>query len=233
MSAESSVPSYDDLVVRNAELAAGLERALARIADLEARLKLSSSNSSKAPSSDGLAKPAPKLLRGRSGRGPGRPKGQDGVTLERVADPDVVRHRPQVCAGCGTSLAGATEIGMSWRQVIDLPEPKPQVTEHQLVTLACVCGHHTTATAPPEASAPVAYGPRLAGIGVYLLHGQFLSVSRTAAALKEVRRECAGWPRAPPGRDRARRGPRPSTGPGPDRPARRLRRPPSGGWRCG
>jgi transposase len=187
VSAESSLPSYDDLVARNAELAAGLERALARIADLEARLKLSSSNSSKPPSSDGLAKPAPKSLRGRSGRGPGRPKGQDGVTLERVADPDVViRHRPQVCAGCGTSLAEAVEFGMTWRQVVDLPEPKPRVTEHQLVILACGCGHHTTATAPLEASAPVAYGPRLAGIGVYLLHGQFLSVSRTAAAIKDL-----------------------------------------------
>ena len=186
MSAESSLPSYDDLVARNAELAALLEQALVRIAELEARLKLSSSNSSKPPSSDGLAKPAPKSLRGRSGRGPGRPKGQDGVTLERMADPEVVRHRPQVCAGCGTSLAEAVEVGMTWRQVIDLPEPEPRVTEHQMITLACPCGHHTTATAPPEASAPVAYGPRLAGIGVYLLHGQFLSVSRTAAAIKDL-----------------------------------------------
>jgi transposase len=30
------------------------------------------------------------------------------------------------------------------------------------------------------------HGRRLAGIGVYLLHGQFLSVSRTAAALKDL-----------------------------------------------
>lgn len=43
-------------------------------------------------------KPAPKSLRPRSGQGPGRPKGQDGVTLERFADPDeVVRHLPAVC----------------------------------------------------------------------------------------------------------------------------------------
>ncbi len=117
MSAESP-PSYDDLVARNAQLTAGLELALARnaelaarleqalalIADLEARLKLSSSNSSKPPSSDGLAKPAPKSLRGRSGRGPGRPKGQDGVTLERVADPDVVIRTGLRCApGAGTA----------------------------------------------------------------------------------------------------------------------------------
>jgi hypothetical protein len=32
----------------------------------------------------------------------------------------------------------------------------------------------------------VAYGPRLAGIGVYLLHGQFLSISRTADALRDL-----------------------------------------------
>jgi len=186
VSAESSQPSYDDLVAGNAALAAALEQALARIAELEARLKLSSSNSSKPPSSDGLAKPAPKSLRGRSGQGPGRLKGQDGVTLERVAHAQVVVHRPRVCAGCGTSLTDATEIAMTWRQVIDLPEPKPQVTEHQMLTLACVCGHHSTAAAPPEATAPVVYGPRLAGIGVYLLHGQFLSVSRTAVAIRDL-----------------------------------------------
>ena len=29
------------------------------------------------------------------------------------------------------------------------------------------------------------YGPRLAGIGVYLFHGQFLSRSRTVAALSD------------------------------------------------
>jgi len=187
VSAEPSPPSYEDLAARNADLVARLEQALGRIADLEARLKQSSSNSSRPPSSDGLAKPAPKSLRGRSGRGPGRPKGQDGVTLERVADPDVVvRHVPPVCAGCGDSLTEAVEVGVTFRQVIDLPEPKPQVTEHRLVTLACVCGHHTTAVAQPGVSAPVAYGPRLAGIGVYLPHGQFLSVSRTAAAIKDL-----------------------------------------------
>jgi len=160
---------------------------MGRIADLEARLKQSSSNSSRPPSSDGLTKPAPKSLRGRSGRGPGRPKGQDGVSLERVADPDlVIRHLPAVCDGCGNGLAGAVEIDMAWRQVVEVPPVRPQVTEHQMITVACGCGHHTTAAAPAEATAPMVYGPRLAGIGVYLLHGQFLSVSRTAAAVKDL-----------------------------------------------
>ncbi|MGX6608617.1 IS66 family transposase [Micromonosporaceae bacterium Da 78-11] len=186
-------PSYDDLLAENvvlramvADLTARLEQAMGRIAELEARLKQSSSNSSRPPSSDGLAKPSPKSLRPRSGQGPGRPKGQDGVTLPRIADADVVRHVPAVCAGCGDSLAGADEVDMIWRQVVDVPPVTPQVTEHQMITLACRCGHHTTADAPPEATAPIVYGPRLAGIGVYLLHGQFLSVSRTAAALKDL-----------------------------------------------
>jgi hypothetical protein len=75
---------------------------------------------------------------------------------------------------------------MAWRHLVDVPPVTPQVTEHQLITLRCRCGHRTTAAAPPEATAPMVYGPRLAGIGVYLLHGQFLSVSRTAAALKDL-----------------------------------------------
>lgn len=188
MSAASSpLPSYEELVARNADLTARLEWAMARIGELEARLKQSSSNSSKPPSSDGLAKPAPKSLRSRSGRRPGRPAGGEGATLAQVADADVVvRHEPAVCGGCGGGLAGAVEVGVTRRQVFDIPEPKVRVTEHQIVTLACECGHHTAGTAPAEATAPAVYGPRLAGIGVYLLHGQFLSLSRTADALRDL-----------------------------------------------
>jgi transposase len=170
-----------------ADLTARLEWALGRIGELEARLKQSSSNSSKPPSSDGLAKPAPKSLRGRSGRRPGRPAGGEGSTLAQVADPDViVRHEPAVCGGCGDALAGAEVLGVARRQVFDIPEPKLVVTEHQIVTRACRCGHHTTGTAPAEAPAPAVYGSRLKAIGVYLLHGQFLSVSRTAAAVSDL-----------------------------------------------
>jgi transposase len=192
--ADSPQPSYEDLLAENAalramvaDLTARLEQAMGRIAELEARLKQSSANSSKPPSSDGMAKPAPKSLRGRSGRGPGRPPGQPGVTLQQVADPDVVvRHVPSVCGGCGDDLADAVEVRMARRQVFDIPEPTVVVTEHQIVTVACGCGHHTTAPAPAGATAPVCYGPRIAAIGVYLLHGQFLSVGRTADALRDL-----------------------------------------------
>ncbi|WP_028193099.1 DUF6444 domain-containing protein [Salinispora pacifica] len=138
-------PSYDELLAVNAGLAARLEQALTRIAELEARLKQSSGNSSKPSSSDGLAKPAPKSLRGRLGRRPGRPAGSEGTTLAQVADPDVVvRHVPDTCGGCGGGLTGVAEVAVTRRQVFDIPLPEVVVTEHQIVTVSCPCGHNTT-----------------------------------------------------------------------------------------
>jgi transposase len=180
-------PSYEQLVVQNAELKAALTVALARIEELEARLGMSSRNSSKPPSSDGLAKPAPRSLREKSGRGPGRPKGQVGFTLEPVADPKHRRrHEPHACAGCGGDLAGARVVAVESRQVFDLPPIALEVTQHDLVARQCSCGTVTKAAAPAGVNAPVQYGPTLAGVGVYLFHGQFLSKGRTAAALSDL-----------------------------------------------
>jgi transposase len=183
----SPPPSYEELAAENAELKVVLAQALARIAELEARLGMTSKNSGKPPSSDGLAKPAPKSLRRKSGRGPGRPKGQPGTTLRQVEDPDhEVTHEPPVCCGCGAGLDDAELAGVERRQVFDLPPLHLEVTEHRLVARRCGCGKVTKAAAPAGVDAPVQYGPRLAGMGVYLLHGQFLSTSRTVQALADL-----------------------------------------------
>lgn len=162
-------------------------QAVSRIGELEARLGMTSKNSSKPPSSDGLTKPAPKSLREKSKRGPGRPKGQKGITLEQVADPDHREtHEPRACCGCGGGLAGAAWAGEERRQVFDLPVLRLVVTEHRLVSRVCACGVITKAEAPAGVSAPVQYGSRLGGVGVYLLHGQFLSQSRTVQSLGDL-----------------------------------------------
>ena len=73
-----------------------------RIAELEARLRQSPRNSSKPPSSEGLAKPAPRSLRKKSGRKPGGQDGHKGTTLAQVARPDrEIRHEPGCCGRCG------------------------------------------------------------------------------------------------------------------------------------
>ena len=63
---------------------------------------------------------------------------------------------------------------------------KAEVTEHQMLTLACGCGCETKAVAPQDVPAPVQYGPRVMGAGIYLWHGQFLSRDRACQALSEM-----------------------------------------------
>jgi transposase len=188
VSAVDPLPTYEELASLVVVLQGELAAARARIADLEARLGQNSVNSSKPPSSDGLAKPAPKSLRGKSGRGPGRPKGQPGTTLRQVEIPDeTVVHRPGPCADCGADLADAPVVGVERRQVFDLPEEiRLEVAEHRLLSVRCACGKKTRAAAPDGVAAPVQYGPRLASAGVYLMHGQFLSKDRTARALADL-----------------------------------------------
>jgi transposase len=168
-------------------LRAQVEALAAQLAELRARLGQNSRNSSKPPSSDGPGKPAPRSLRGKSGRKPGRPKGQPGATLEFTAGPDeVIVHEPGWCAGCGKDLAGAPAAGIIRRQVTDVPPVRPVVTEHQLIARRCGCGMVTAAPAPAGVRAPVQYGPRLTAIGAYLWHGQFLSRNRTGQVLAEL-----------------------------------------------
>ena len=158
-----------------------------QVADLAGQARKNSRNSSKPPSSDGLAKPAPKSLRGKSGRKPGRPKGQPRATMQLTDHPDKrVRHRPARCGCCGKSLKRAAVTAVERRQVIDIPPVKAVTTEHQMLTLLCGCGHETKAEAPAGVTAPVQYGPRIMGTGIYLWHGQFPSRDRACRALGEL-----------------------------------------------
>jgi transposase len=183
-------PSYERLAALVVELSARLDAAEARIAERDARLMEAygriaelealvgkdSSNSSKPPSSDGLAKPAPKSLRGRSGRRPGGQKGHRGTTLCQAERPDGwERHEPVCCRSCAKGLGGAPEVGVERRQVFDIPPVKVAVTEHLLVKRRCGCGTVTTADAPAGVES-----------AVYLYVGQFLSKDRTAIALAEL-----------------------------------------------
>jgi transposase len=166
------------------ETLAGLQ---SQVADLAAQVKTNSRNSSKPPSSDGPARPSPKSLRGKSGRKPGRPKGQPGATMELSDQPDKkVKHRPAKCGCCGKSLKNAQVTAVERRQVIDIPPVKAVTTEHQMLTVKCGCGCETKAQAPDGVTAPVQYGPRIMGTGIYLWHGQFLSRDRACQALSDM-----------------------------------------------
>ena len=171
-----------------AELRALVADLQAQAAELAARAGQNSKNPSRPPSSDGPGRPAPKSLRTKTGRRPGRPKEQPGVTMELTGHPDhVLRHAPSACRNCGAGLEGARETGVERRQVTEIPLVKAEVTEHQMIEMECpCCGDRTKADAPQGAGAPVQYGPRVAALGTYLWHGQFLSRDRACAALAEM-----------------------------------------------
>jgi len=168
------------------EQAKRIEQLEALVVELQRRLGQNSRNSSKPPSADGPAKPVRRSSPG-SGRSPGKQPGAPGASLARRADPDtVVDHVPSACGGCGSGLAGAAQVGVVVRQVIDIPQISVSATEHRMHKRRCACGVVSVAVAPPEATGPVVYGPNLRALAVYLLVFQHVPVERTAMLLADV-----------------------------------------------
>ena len=167
--------------------AAQLAAVTARVEQLEARLGGHSQNSHRPPSSDGARKP-PRSQRTRSGKAPGGQPGHPGHTLRMTATPDhVIDHHPAHCAACGAALTALPATAAQRRQVVDLPPPRLEVTEHRAATVRCPhCQQPTTAPFPPAATRPVQYGPRLLALGVYLRHYQLLPYLRISDLLADL-----------------------------------------------
>ncbi len=158
-----------------------------KIQVLEESAAKDSHNSSKPPSSDGLAKPRPKSLRPPSNRPTGGQPGHPGHTLRMVEEPDrTIRYPVESCSDCGRSLAQQAADRVERRQVFDLPEPKLEVTEHQAEVKICICGCVNRAVFPPEAAAPVQYGSRLKSVVVYLKDYQLLPFDRLSEIMRDL-----------------------------------------------
>lgn len=140
----------------------------ATIGDLEARLGLDSSNSSKPPSSDPPWKrPPPKPA---SGRAPGGQPGHPGHHRE-LLPPDQVDHFvpqvPERCEQCHAPLAQERQPDdpePRRHQVAELPPRLVRVIEYQAHGRCCPqCGHLTWATLPPHLEGHT-LGPRLTSL---------------------------------------------------------------------
>jgi len=150
-----------------AAILAVLDSLQKRIAELEYRLNLNSTNSSKPPSSD---PPAVKLKRRPpvppSGRKRGGQPGHKRHTRALVP-PEQIRDtfevKPSHCQGCGSTLRGDDPDPVR-HQVAEIPPVRPDVDEYRLHRLACsCCGLVTRAELPPGVPTGP-FGPRLRAI---------------------------------------------------------------------
>jgi transposase len=149
-----------------------------QISDLERQLagrKRNSTNSSKPPSSDGLAgEQRPRGRKRKSKRKPGAQPGHPGhhrrlVPTTEVSATEVLL--PKQCRHCGESLpqkpARATTEGEPRRhQVTEVPPVRAHITEYQFPDVVCgQCGKTTHAPLPEEIAGQ--FGPQLTALVAY------------------------------------------------------------------
>jgi len=185
---EQPQPSYEELTVLVVGLTSQLERAHAQIAELEARLGRDSTNSSTPPSKDSIAAKAKwradRSSRERSkDRKPGGQPGRTGSGLAPTVTPDRTQTLPAPgdCSGCGADLGEATDAGMGWAQLWDIPPITLEKVHYLLPRRRCSCCGKTTTAAPPCGQAgTVAYGPNVNAAAILLASEGNVPVERTA-----------------------------------------------------
>lgn len=183
----------------------------AQVADLQARLQLNSTNSSKPPSSDpiGLKRKPPASPSGRKRGGqPGHRR-----VPRSLVPPEKVRTitdcRPTDCRRCGHALIG--DDPAPWvHQVAELPKIEPLVDEYRLHRLACPqCGVTTCGSLPagvprgcfgPYLQAvlsTIAGGYRLSKRQVQQMVGDLFSLSIATGMVSKLERQSATVLEAP------------------------------------
>ena len=115
-----------------------VERLEKRIKELEFKLNLNSTNSSKPPSTDNKLTKKKKSSNSTSKKKRGAQVGHKGKSLKMVTTPDKTQLLlPVSCSCCGSSLEDIDSLKYEKRQLFDLPDIKMQVTEYQAHTREC------------------------------------------------------------------------------------------------
>lgn len=188
-------PTYEELLhqnqfltQQNQLLAQQLKEALAEIQLLKAEIKelkdklnTNSSNSSLPPSQDPFRKHQRKMSSGRKQGGQPGHRGYQRALYPLDQVQLVHELRPTTCPHCQSKEFHQETVSTETRQVIELPDIPPQVTQFNIHTCQCICcSRHVKADIPPEAK--YGFGPRLMGL-VTSLTGEFRLSKRQVVAL--------------------------------------------------
>lgn len=148
---------------------------------LREKLNTNSQNSSKPPSQDPNR---PKRDSQPSGKKPGGQPGHHGHKRKVYPPGEVTKAidvKPSACPNCTDSHFDEMPVSIEIRQVIDLPNMPPEVTQYNIHTCRCCrCGKHVRGEVPKEAAH--GFGPRLMGF-VTMLTGEGHLTKRKICAI--------------------------------------------------
>lgn len=157
-----------------------------RVTQLEQQIRQDSHNSSKPPSSDGM-KRIISSTREKSNRQSGGQRGHKGTTLAMKEKADkIIEHTVEKCS-CGCALQHVEVRRRHSRQVIDIPTPKIEYTEHQSQEKQCPhCGKIISAPFPEGVEKVVQYGVNIKSLALSLMQYQLIPLKRTQELLKDI-----------------------------------------------
>lgn len=165
-----------------------IERLQRENAELKERLNKNSRNSSKPPSSDGLAKPRPSSLHQKSGKKPGAQKGHPGHGFSLMAPvTDTVIHKPAQCAECPHNSVCASCGRSPARNVVDV-EICTRVTRHYAEEYACplLNGKVISGKFPMGVNSSIQYGEGVRALAIALNTAGMMSIDRVHDILTGV-----------------------------------------------
>lgn len=157
-----------------------------RVKELESQLDQNSRNSNY-PSSMDKYKPKPAFPRAKGGKVGGK-KGHDGGTLKMVSEPDVVKtHTPEVCGRCGRIHGTEPLVVRARRQVFDIPTPRIEVTEHQVLDWVCSgCQAMNKGQFPQDVYSNTQYGFQLMTMSALFNNGHNIPRNKVQSIFKDL-----------------------------------------------
>lgn len=164
-----------------------VERLEARIKELEEKLNMNSSNSSKPPSSDNKLTKKKATQKSSEGKRGGQ-IGHKGSHLKKVEIADkVVSLKSKVCGHCHKDIADIPSHKIEKRQLFDIPPMNIEVTEYQSHKVCCpYCQKINQEAFPEQVKATTQYGDNVKAWVSYLNVHHMLPYERIAEMIEDM-----------------------------------------------
>ena len=149
--------------------------------------KKHSRNSSVPPSKDENRPFKSHSLREKTDKKPGGQPGHIGSTFKMVENPDqIVEHIPEYCSCCGKNLDGIPQELVEKRQITDIPEIRPIITEHCIYKKKCNCGHVTVSVTSEGIKNRMTYGHNIESLVGYFTARQYIPFKRMQELFSDI-----------------------------------------------